>query len=57
MYYEEKVIDGIMHYRGSPHAQFEKMSEKQMTLKILEYKMDIKILQEKLNKISTITEE
>lgn len=35
MYYEERVIDGILHSRGSPDAAFEPMGQRQLTALIL----------------------
>jgi len=31
MYYEEKVIDGVLCYRNRPNEDFEPMSQKQLT--------------------------
>lgn len=31
MYYEEKLIDGIMHYRSDPNAEFKPYSLKQLS--------------------------
>lgn len=31
MYYEEKVIDGILHRRGTPDGDFEPFSLQQLT--------------------------
>lgn len=36
MYYEEKVIDGILHHRSSPNTEFREMSKQAMTRRIIE---------------------
>lgn len=35
MYYEEKVIDGILHLRGMPNGEWEPMSPEQLTALVL----------------------
>lgn len=35
MYYEERVIDGILHSRSLPYAAFEPLGQRQLTALIL----------------------
>jgi hypothetical protein len=41
MYYEEQNIGGILHYRNTPKGEWIKMTEEQMTKKILSLKAEI----------------
>ena len=36
MYYEEKIIKGVLHYRTFPKGKFVRMSQRMLTKKILE---------------------
>lgn len=46
MYYEEKVIDGVMHWRSNPRAQFEPMTLEMLTKKLLIQREENKMLKE-----------
>lgn len=35
MYYEEKVIDGILCWRGSPNSAFKQYTTKELTEKLI----------------------
>ena len=41
MYYEEQNIGGILHYRCTPNGKWTKLTEEQMTVKILSLKCEI----------------
>lgn len=34
MYYEEKIIDGVLHYRNLPDAEWKEMSKEKLTQKV-----------------------
>lgn len=36
MYYEERVIDGVLHWRGTPDGPWQKMTDEQLTQKLEE---------------------
>lgn len=42
MYYEEKVIEGILHFRTSPTSNFQACTKHQLTLQIFNLKEDRK---------------
>jgi hypothetical protein len=44
MYYEEKVIDGVLHYRMTPKGNFTPMSAIALTTKLLNAREKIKKL-------------
>ena len=48
MYYEEKEIDGILHFRTSPSGEFREMSKEGLTAKINRLKSQMRILNEKI---------
>jgi hypothetical protein len=41
MYYEEQNIGGILHYRHTSNGKWIKMTEEQMTKKILSLKAEV----------------
>lgn len=43
MYYEERVIDGILHSRSSPDAAFEPLGQRQLTALILREREEQKV--------------
>lgn len=47
MYYEEQIINGVLHYRTIPHGDFKPMGTEQLTHKILEVR---ELYKELLNK-------
>ena len=49
MYYEEKVIDGIMHFRTSPEGAWIKMSLEMLTTSYLQTKEQVKEFQAELS--------
>jgi hypothetical protein len=53
MYYEEKIIDGILHYRTSPKAEFKPYTLESLTYKISNYKDEIKKYKESLKEIES----
>ena len=38
MHYEEKVIDGVLHWRGTPNGKWQKCTDGQITAKYEELK-------------------
>ena len=48
MYYEEKVIEGVMYYRSHPNDNFMKMSDIQMTNALLRSRIEIGKLKSQL---------
>lgn len=36
MYYEEKLIDGVLHWRGTPDGEWQPMSKERLTALVLE---------------------
>ena len=36
MYYEERVIDGVLHWRGTPSGKWEAMSAERLTAALIE---------------------
>mgnify|MGYP003652079679 FL=1 len=36
MYYQEKIIKGVLHYRTFPQGKFVRMSQQMLTKKIVE---------------------
>ena len=36
MYYEEKLIDGVLHWRGTPDGEWQTMSQERLTALVLE---------------------
>lgn len=36
MYYEEKLIDGVLHWRGTPDGEWQLMSQERLTALVLE---------------------
>ena len=53
MYYEEKIIDGILHYRLSPSAEFKPCTLESLTDKMLKYKDEVKKYKEALEEIKS----
>lgn len=50
MYYQEQVINGILHYRSSPNSDWIPMSKEKLTKKVLD-------LKEKINNLLAEDEE
>jgi hypothetical protein len=48
MYYEEKIIDGILYWRGSPNEQFREFSKRELCQKIIKLKTVISELEAEL---------
>ena len=48
MYYEERVIDGILHSRGTPDSAFEPVSQRMLTQLLLAARGRISQLETKL---------
>jgi len=46
MYYEEKMINGILHYRTSPNDEFEEYSKEALSRRIEDNKIKLQILEE-----------
>lgn len=46
MYYEEKVINGVLHYRGSPNEDFIPMSAERLTELVFELRNRLPIVDE-----------
>ena len=44
MYYEEKIIDGVLHFKYSPDGKWRKFTDKQLTSKIEKLQVEIKKL-------------
>lgn len=36
MYYEEKIVNGVLHWRGSPNGEWTAMSAERLTALVLE---------------------
>jgi hypothetical protein len=43
MYYDEKVIDGILHLRSIPNGEWEPMSQEQLTALVLTLRQQLLI--------------
>lgn len=41
MYYEEKIIDGVLCFRGSPKESFTPMSAEMLTQRLLRVKEEL----------------
>lgn len=41
MYHEEKVINGVLHHRGTPWGKFTPYSAEQLTKKLLEVRNEL----------------
>lgn len=54
MYYEEKVIDGVLNYRKSPTGEWIPMTPQQLTTKIMYVKSELKVIEGTLESIKTI---
>lgn len=50
MYYEEKIINGILCYRNSPNDEFRELSKTKITLKYMDRKQKVNDLIELLTK-------
>jgi len=44
MYYEEEIIDGVLHCKYSPNGKWHKLNDKQLTHKIETLQAEIKKL-------------
>ena len=44
MYYDEKVIDGILHCRGTPKGEWRPVSSDELNRKLIECKAQLAIL-------------
>ena len=53
MYYEEKVIEGVLWYRSHPNDVFMKKSEIQMTNEILRLRLELKNIKSELEELNT----
>ena len=51
MYYEEEIIDGILHFRYDPNGKFEVMSAYELTQKVLDLKAQNTLLRNKLAEV------
>lgn len=54
MYYEEKVVDGVLHYKSSPTEGWVSMTPQQLTTKIMYMKNELKVIEGTLESIKTI---
>lgn len=45
MYYEERVIDGILHSRTSPEGKFEPVSQETLTTLLLNARSQVRALE------------
>jgi len=45
MYYEERVIDGILQSRGTPDGEFQPVSQRQLTMLLLAARGRVKELE------------
>jgi len=52
MYYEEKVLAGVFYYRTSPYAEWEIMSPKQLTQKLLHAQEAERVAQARLDHLT-----
>lgn len=41
MYYQEKVINGVMHYRGHPNDEWKPMTVQQLTDRLVLSKLNL----------------
>lgn len=41
MYYEESIIDGVLHIRSTPNGEWRKLSAEAITLKYMEAKREV----------------
>ena len=57
MYYEEKVINGILYYRTTPTSPWIQVSPKRLTEMLLETRKERMVLQEKVENLSEAVED
>jgi len=48
MYYEEKVINGLLYYKTTPNGQWIQMSPERLTEMLLEARKERMVFQEKV---------
>ena len=46
MYYAEEVINGILHYKLSPDAEWKPFSKKALTERVLKLEQEVELLNE-----------
>ena len=46
MYYEEKIIDGVLCWRGTPNGEWIQKTPEQLTKRLIEAQEDIRSLYE-----------
>jgi hypothetical protein len=44
MYYEEKLIDGVLHYRMLPKGEWTKMTDADLTIKLIATRQQLNAL-------------
>jgi len=52
MYYEERIIKGILHYRNLPDGKWCQMSKKELTQKIIDTYNEMEELKRELIEVS-----
>lgn len=51
MYYEERIIDGIVHCRSTPDGKWEPLSQHALTLKIERMEIEMNQLRHRLAEV------
>ena len=54
MYYEEKIIDGILCWRNKPDGDFKPCTLEELSAEVVRLKKENKILESKIEKIKEI---
>ena len=57
MYYEEKIINGMLHYRSNPNGPWVQMSPERLTEMLVEARKERMVFQEKLEGLSEAVSE
>lgn len=53
MYYEEKIINGVLHFRSTPKGPWEAVSPERLTEMLLDARKERMVFQEKVDNSST----
>ena len=52
MYHEEKIIDGVLHWRNHPHGDFHPYTAEELTMRLTVAKRDLQEIKAKLEMVN-----
>lgn len=51
MFYEEKLINGLLMFRGTPDGDWMQLSIEKLSLRVVEAEVSVKIMQERWDQV------